>query len=236
MRRTFGCTGWRVPPPGSRWLSLPNQVTRYCAPQRLFCTIVIYGGIPWAICRLSAKWDFFALAQISVCKWITSKINFKMDSCDSDKFYILWEFNNEQKIDKIDEQQTIPVQVGYAEWIIWDDKNKEPRKPISNLIQNKESVLMKWPSNCDVQSKNIMAKRKHIKWIQSVECILAQSNGKSLVISTLRKFSISLNIFKVFIGCVVYILLGGRMKSNLKTHTHFCSYFIVIFVSLIWSF
>ncbi|XP_071574679.1 uncharacterized protein [Temnothorax nylanderi] len=99
-----------------------------------------------------------------------------MDSCDSDKFYILCEFNNEQKIDKVDEQQTIPVQVGYAEWIIWDDKNKEPRKPISNLIQNKESVLMKWPSNCDVQSKNTMAKRKHIKWIQTVGCILAQSN------------------------------------------------------------
>lgn len=138
-----------------------------------------------------------------------------MDSCDSDKFYILCEFNNEKRIDKINEQQTIPVQVGYAEWIIWDDNNKEaPRKPISNLIQNKESVLMKWPSNCDVQSKKTMAKRKHIKWIQTVGCILAQSNGKSLVISSLRKFSISLNIFKVFIGCVVYILLGERMKSN----------------------
>lgn len=137
-----------------------------------------------------------------------------MDSCDSDKFYILCEFNNEQKIDKIDKQQTIPVQVGYAEWIIWNDKNKEPRKSISNLIQNKESVLMKWPSNCDVQSKNTMAKRKNIKWIQTVGCILAQSNGKSLVISSLRKFSISLSIFKVFVDCVVYILLGGRTKSN----------------------
>lgn len=68
-----------------------------------------------------------------------------------------------------------PVQVAHADWLVFDG----PNIPINTLIQEEREIVVKWPENCNVQSKEAMAKNSAgIKWINTVAILKAQSNGK----------------------------------------------------------
>lgn len=98
---------------------------------------------------------------------------------EEDKIYVLCEFVNEDLKDNDGADR--PVQVAHADWLVFDGQNV----PISTLQEERE-IIVKWPTNYNVQPKEAMAKiSTGIKWINTVAILKAQSNGKFLLFFSL---------------------------------------------------
>ncbi|XP_071573809.1 uncharacterized protein [Temnothorax nylanderi] len=86
--------------------------------------------------------------------------------------YVILEFANENVLDG--EDKTIPVQVGFSEWLIFDDKC--PKISIEDLIYSERLVRSKWPSNYDVQPRKTMSKMKEVMWKEVVAYVRGHAN------------------------------------------------------------
>lgn len=92
----------------------------------------------------------------------------------SKQSYVILEFANENTLDGDD--KTTPFQIGYSEWLIFDDKVS--RTSIEEIILSESVVRSKWPSNYNVQPRKAMSKIKDVVWKEVVAYVRGHTNSK----------------------------------------------------------